>query len=239
MAKTPHIIERLIKDLHEGRDLTEVVQDLAEDHRELMAKWHGLCMEAILPDVEYAAKHLSKKIPHHASMFEDVCLLMKDANPRIAACDYANSSKRYRRVADMMYWAMYGYYRFMDTNAEGIGQKVSVDEGEAMATLTRALDALTSALRMVRFATREDKPEVCARLAHEACPRFIRMIGQARDSVTHVAAVANGGCYTGAFDADGQVLQIGSAGQELFNHLRKVLIDILTEATQAPAATEG
>lgn len=239
MTMTSHTIETLIKDLHEGRDLTEVVQDLAEDHRELMAKWYGLCMMTIAPDVEYAVKHLSAKIPHRTTLFYDVSLLMEDAIPGIVVCDRERSTKRYRRMAEMMYWAMYGYYRFMDSSAEKEGREVPVDEGEAMATLTRALDALTSALRMVRFATREDKPEVCARLAHEACPRFIRLIGQARDSVTHVAAVANGGCYTGAFDADGQVLQIGSAGQELFNHLRKVLIDILTEATQAPAATEG
>lgn len=238
MTTTPNTIETLIRDLREGRDLTAVVQDLSVDHRGLMAKWYGICMETILPDVERASKRLSEKIPHHASMFEDVCFLMRDANPRIVDCDYANSSKRYRRTAEMMYWAMYGYYRFMLASAESDGRKVEVDEGEAMSTLTRALDALTLALRMVRFATRDDKPEACARLANVSCPRFVRLIGRARDSATHVAAVENGGCYTGAFDDDGKVLPVGPAAREMFDHLREVLIGILTEATQTPAATE-
>jgi hypothetical protein len=227
-----HTIETLIDDLREGVDLTAVVQDLAENHRRLLAKWAGLCMGVVADDVEQAVNRLSKTFPHHAHMFEDVLLLMRGVTPKIVACDYVGSTKRYGRMAEMMYWAMYGYSEFCNASARKNGQTIPVGDGQALSTLISAMNAFTSALRMVRYATREEKPEACAKLAREACPAFIRNIGQARDSAAHVISVEKGTVYKGAFyEEDGRVkvLSVGPAAQELLDWSRTTLRHLLAE----------
>lgn len=235
---TKPMIEKLINGLREGRDLTGVAQDLAADHRTVLAKWSGVCVGIIAEDMERMARYLSWEIPYRATMFEDVCIVMRAAIPGIVACDYATSSKRHRRMVEMMYWAMFGYGEFLNASIKHYGRSVPVGHTAGMATMIHATSALGYALRMVDYATRGKKPEDCARLARDAVPAFVRTLGQARDNAAHVYAAVNGEVYAGAFGDDGQLLRVGSAAQELFESMRSALIDILDRSIQAPATPD-
>lgn len=227
------MIETLINDLRTGRDLTAVLQDLAEN-RDLLAKWNGACLEAILPDVEFAVKHLIEKVPHKTNMWKDIAIMFGEATPGVGACDYENT-KRHFRMVDMMYWAMYGYSSFLDRNRGHERYGATDDCEEAVRVLSRAMNALTSALQMVRYAKKDAKPEALERLAREMCSSCLRHVGGVRDGVAHVRAMADGGRYDGGFGDDGNPVRVGTAAKALIEEMRERLIEMLIEASRVSA----
>lgn len=225
------MIETLLNDLRAERDLTAVLRDLAENHRDLLAKWNGACLDAILLDVEFAVRHLIEKVPHKTNMWDDIAIMFRAATPGVGACDYENT-KRHFRMVDMMYWAMSGYSSFLDHNRDHERYGVTDDCEEAVRVLSRAMNALTSALQMVRYAKKDARPEVMARLSREMCLNCLHHVGGVRDGVAHVRAMVEGGRYDGGFGDGGNPVRVGTAAKVLVEEMRARLIEVLVEASR-------